>query len=85
MKMSGMKMSGKTMMPLKEFAAAAGIPYTTMIRWVKADRIKGAIFVETPIGGYWMAPKEALKTLERPKIGRPPKAASQEAANKRRR
>jgi len=71
------------MIPLKEFAAAAGIPYTTIIRWAKTNRIKGAVFVETPIGGYWMAPKEALGTLERPKIGRPPKGSAQKATRKR--
>lgn len=71
------------MIPLKEFAAAAGVPYTTIIRWAKANRIKGAVFVETPIGGYWMAPKEALGTLERPKIGRPRKGSDQTATKRR--
>jgi hypothetical protein len=72
------------MIPLKEFARAAGVPYTTVIRWAKADRIRGAVFVETPIGGYWMAPKEALATLERPKIGRPRKGSGQKGTRKSR-
>jgi predicted site-specific integrase-resolvase len=71
----------KGMLPLKEFANLAAVPYTTLMDWVRAGRIKGAIFEETPVGGYWLVPESAAKTLERPKLGRPLKAKT--AAGKR--
>jgi hypothetical protein len=72
-----LRMVKKDMMPLKEFAAAAGIPYTTVIRWAKSGRIKGVTYRDTPIGRYWMVPRGALDALERPKVGRPPKPTSE--------
>ena len=63
------------MVPAKQFASLAGVPYTTLMDWLKAGRVKGARFVEapTPTGGYWLIPESAAEGLERPKIGRPRK------------
>jgi len=66
--------ANKDMIPLKEFAKRAGVPYTTIMDWAKAGRIKGVEFEETPLGKYWTAPEASLKGLQRPKVGRPPKA-----------
>ena len=72
-------------LPLKEFAELVGVPYTTMMDWVKAGRVEGARFQEapTPTGGYWLVPESAANKLKRPKKGRPRKAAGAKASKKR--
>jgi hypothetical protein len=67
----------QNMLPLKEFAGLVKVPYTTLMDWVKGGRIKGAVFKETPVGGYWLVPESAAKELERPRLGRPPKPPSE--------
>ena len=67
-------MAVKSMIPLREFAGRAGVPYSTVVRWCQQGRIKGAILNETPAAvSYWMVPEAALDDLERPRQGRPPK------------
>ncbi|MGH9763215.1 MAG: hypothetical protein ACREDR_19190 [Blastocatellia bacterium] len=66
------------MLPIKEFAKLVGVPYTTVMYWVKGGRIKGAVFEEAPTGGYWLIPEAAANNLERPKLGRPRKQAAPE-------
>jgi hypothetical protein len=66
----------KGMIPIKEFAKRVGVPYTTVMYWVKGGRIKGAVFEEAPTGGYWLIPEAAAEKIERPKLGRPPKPKS---------
>jgi len=78
-------MNRKGMIPIKEFAKRVGVPYTTMMYWVKTGKIKGAIFEEAPTGGYWLIPEYAANNLQRPKLGRPRKdpSASKQATSKR--
>lgn len=64
------------MLPIKDFAKLVGVPYTTVMYWVKSGRIKGAVFEKTPTSGYWLIPEAAANNLERPKVGRPPKSKS---------
>jgi len=73
------------MVPIKEFAKQMGVPYTTLMDWVKAGRVKGAMFEEAPTGGYWLIPESAAKTLERPKLGRPRKTGARGAIKTKKR
>jgi len=56
-----------------KFAGEMGISYPTMVRWLKRGLVPGATLEETPAGSYWQIPESAL-TMERPKVGRKPKA-----------
>ena len=68
----------KTMIPLREFARRAQVPYSTLVRWCQQGRIKGAVLRQTPASTtYWMVPETALDHLERPKTGRPAKGDGQ--------
>ena len=64
----------KGMILLKEFSRRSGVPYPTLVRWVREGRIPGALMETSPTGSFWVVPESALKTWERPKLGRPPKA-----------
>jgi len=77
-------MKKRDMVPLKEFAEQVDIPYTTLIRWVKAGKVKGARFQPAPtaVGGYWLVPESAANNLPRPRLGRPPKAPKGKALTK---
>lgn len=66
------------MLTTKEFAERVNVPYTTVMGWIKDERIPGAYFDSTvPRGGIWYVPETAVDLFSeperRPHRGRPPK------------
>lgn len=60
-----------------KFAEEMGISYPTIVRWLKRGLVPGAKLEETLTGSVWQIPESALK-MERPQLGRKPKAATEE-------
>ena len=56
-----------------EVAERLGAPERTIRQWCKDGLLEGAQNVVTPRGNYWTIPASALKTFQRPPMGRPPK------------
>lgn len=72
-------MARKRMLTTKEFASEVNAPYTTVMGWLKDNRIPGAMFDNSnPRGGVWYIPETAIKIFKpeenRPRRGRPKKA-----------
>ena len=42
----------------KEYAEMKGVAYTTVMYWLKTNRVEGAIKHETPRGPYWELPED---------------------------
>jgi hypothetical protein len=63
-----------------EVAERLGAPERTIRLWCKQGLFEGARSVETPRGPYWMIPAAALKTFQRPSMGRPPKPPAEAVA-----
>jgi excisionase family DNA binding protein len=68
----------KNMLTTKEFAAEVNAPYTTVMQWIKDNRIPEAMFDDTvPRGGVWYIPQAVVKRFlneaSRPRRGRPKK------------
>jgi len=60
-------------MTVSEFAEQKGIPYQTVIRWVRKNLIPGVKTTQFGRFKVYMIPDDA--EVERPKTGRPPKPA----------
>jgi hypothetical protein len=70
---------GKLVTPI-EFAEIHDVAYTTVMYWLKNDRIPGAKKLDTPRGPYWMVPDDAPRP---PKLsGRPKKTAAKNSSKK---
>ena len=57
-----------------DVAGRLGASERTVRKWCEAGLFEGAYRVEYPVGSVWAIPASALKTFERPVMGRPPKA-----------
>lgn len=66
-------------MTAREFAAAVDRPYPTVALWLRQNRVAGAYQERVGDFSVWQVPVEAVKEFEQPKLGRPPKAASEDA------
>jgi hypothetical protein len=75
-----MSRKGKLVTP-QEFAEIHQVAYTTVMYWLKTDRISGAKKLETPRGPYWMIPDDAPRP---PKLSGRPKKGTKKAAKKER-
>src|SRR5262245_47182760 len=77
-----MKGKQSKMVTARQFATLHGVPYTTVIFWLKKEAIPGAEKQEIPVGrqGFiWRVPEDApLPELPR---GPRPKSDDQETAN----
>ena len=64
-------MSGKTpkMLTPKQYAERQGVAYTTVMNWLRQDKVLGAVKHMTPTGHYWEVPAKAAKPKLLP--GRP--------------
>lgn len=71
------------MLTPRQFAEAKNVAYTTVMFWLNQGLIKGARKNETPTGHYWEIPATLVETFERPKAGRPAKAAVTAKAGKK--
>jgi predicted site-specific integrase-resolvase len=64
-------MNGKKpkMLTPRQYAERQGVAYTTVMNWLRQDKILGAVKQMTPTGHYWEIPAKAAK----PKLqtGRP--------------
>ncbi len=63
-------------MTASEFAEKRGIPYQTVVRWARKRLIPGVKVTEFGKFKVYMIPEDAVLTFERPKTGRPKKAAT---------
>ncbi|MGH9849022.1 MAG: hypothetical protein ACREBD_04115 [Blastocatellia bacterium] len=61
-------------MNASEFAALRGFPYTSVLRWLRKDLIPGVKKVDAGNITVYLIPEGAVKTFQRPKIGRPKKS-----------
>jgi hypothetical protein len=68
-----MKKGKEKMLTVKEAAQAIGESERSIRHWAKSQKLPGAVLEETPAGSYWLIPESALKNLENPGRGRPPK------------
>jgi hypothetical protein len=61
-----------------------GVPYQTVVSWLKRGLFPSAVQEESPRGSYWLIPANAVTNFERPAMGRPRKPL-EELKNKPRR
>jgi hypothetical protein len=47
------------------------VSHQTVWRWAKSKLFAGAKLEQTPRGGVWLIPEDAVKSFEPPKKGRP--------------
>jgi len=69
-------------MTASEFAERKGVPYPTVARWLRLKLIPGVRIKEFGKFKVYMIPEDALRTFDRPKIGRPKKASKKGARAK---
>jgi predicted site-specific integrase-resolvase len=71
-----MSRKGKLVTP-RQYAEMNGVAYTTVMHWLQAGKVEGAVKHETPFGHYWELPDDT----PRPKklSGRPKKATKKSA------
>jgi hypothetical protein len=50
-----------------------GVPYQTVVSWLKRGLFPGAVQEDSPRGVYWLIPAVAVENFERPAMGRPRK------------
>jgi hypothetical protein len=65
----------------KEYAEKNSVAYTTVMYWLKMDRVPGAVKHETPRGAYWELPEDTTPPPKR--SGRPKKEAGSKKATKK--
>jgi hypothetical protein len=64
------------MITAREFARALERPYSTVVAWIAAGLVEGAVAVEVGTVKVWQVPIDAVKSFRPPKRGRPKKAAT---------
>jgi hypothetical protein len=69
-------------MTAKQFAEQMDVNYRTALNWLEAGLVPGAERKSSPIGEYWEISEAAL-SMERPKPGPKPKAATNGASRKK--
>jgi hypothetical protein len=67
-----MSRKGKMVTP-REYSTMHEIPYTTVMYWLQAGKIDGAVKHQTPTGHYWELPDDTPRPPSM--AGRPRKAA----------
>ena len=60
-----------TVFTVRQFAKAMEVTYVTVLNWLSAGIVPGAIKRQCPIGEWWEIPEKALE-MERPKTGPKP-------------
>ena len=71
------------MLTVKEVSNQIGTPLSTVRLWVQQGRFPGAELTESPVGSYWLIPDTALVNFTKPERGRPRKAESKPATNRK--
>ena len=71
--MRGMDAKKPKMLTPRQYAERQRVAYTTVMNWLRQDKILGAVKHMTPTGHYWEIPVKATKPKLLP--GRPPKSS----------
>ncbi len=70
------------MLTPRQYAERHQVAYTTVMNWLRQDKIPSAVKHSTPTGHYWQIPLKASKPKLQP--GRPTKAKPTQSNGKKR-
>jgi excisionase family DNA binding protein len=68
-------MRKRKMLTTKEVAERIGVKYTTVMLWLRENKLPGAVKEPSPRGEYWLIPEASIAGIQKRGQGRPKKAA----------
>lgn len=66
-------MRKEKMLTTREVAERIGVKYSTVMLWLRKNKLAGAFKETSPRGDYWLIPESSIKGIVKRKQGRPPK------------
>jgi len=59
------------MLTTKEVAERIGVKYTTVMLWLRENKLAGAVKEDSPRGEYWLIPESSIAGIKKRGQGRP--------------
>jgi excisionase family DNA binding protein len=67
-------MRKEKMLTTREVAERIGVKYSTVMLWLRENKLAGAVKEMSPRGAYWLIPESSIAGIVKRKQGRPKKA-----------
>jgi len=66
-------MRKEKMLSTREVAERIGVKYSTVMLWLRENKLAGAVKEMSPRGAYWLIPESSIAGIVKRKQGRPKK------------